>query len=157
MMAFVITLGLVAVVLFYLFLSALGDISELRGDNAELEEKIRNFPKPPEPKPISAPISPDWLSSDILSLRKFLNDESGRKLIQRGRAISFANAIAGSNDQFHTVHSAGRTAGFSEALNWIESCASDEMLSRVTGAQATKQNTSDSEQDDAALLERFSP
>lgn len=100
---------------------------------------------------------PDWLSSDILNLRRFLGTETGAKLMQRGRSLEYSNAISGAKDQFHTVHSAGRTAGFSDALNWIDSCASEEMFSRVTGVQATKQNTSDSEQDDAALLEKFSP
>lgn len=106
------------------------------------------------------PTAVPWTVEDVLELRKFLLHPTGLKLLERGRAMQFDRAVANSRDVFHTQHSAGVTVGISDTLNWIESLASDQLyqnLSRPSGDQDGNPNTASGEQDDAALVEKFSP
>jgi hypothetical protein len=108
--------------------------------------------------PIIAPtIPPDWTTADVSALRGFFNTATGGKLLQRGRAMEYSMAVTACGDSMHTVHSAARAAGISDTLNWLESLASDKMLSRLTGAQVRNLNPATSDQDDAELAERYSP
>jgi hypothetical protein len=96
----------------------------------------------------------DWTKSEAEILRTFLNSPTGQLLIQRARFLEAANAIKGANDVFHTQHSAGRTAGFSDAINWLESLASDETISKLSRVPATQEQiTMDGQQDEAAPVD----
>lgn len=112
---------------------------------------------PPLSKP---PLALPWTPDDILELRKFLQSPTGAKLMERARAMEYDRAVANSRDTFHTQHSAGVTVGIADTLMWLESLASDALyqnLSRPSGAQDGNPNTASGDQDDAALVERFSP
>lgn len=95
-----------------------------------------------------------WTADDVTEFRRFLGTVTGQRLLARARCLEYRNALAGCNDSITTSHSAGRGAGFSDAINWLES------LSRVTGDQVTgaepaNSNDSrppDSEPDPAELL-----
>jgi hypothetical protein len=100
----------------------------------------------------------DWTAGDCVALKNFLKSEVGHALMQRARAMEFNRAVT--NAAAGTNHAAGITTGINQTLNWIESLASDEMhskLSRPAGDQAGQTNTTDGDQDDAALVEKYSP
>ena len=69
--------------------------------------------------------------------------------------------ITSCRDVFHTQHSAGVATGVSDAIHWLESLASEEMrqkLSEPTPAEVgNPHKTTDSEHDDAGLVEKYSP
>lgn len=119
--------------------------------------KVPKASLPPLPK---LPLVIPWTQDDVLELRKFLKHPTGLKLIERAMAMQFDRAVANSRDTFHTQHSAGVTVGISDTIAWIESLASDQLyqnLSGPTADQVGKTDTASGEQDDAALVERFSP
>ena len=112
--------------------------------------RVAVLPKPAQP----------WLLSDVIALRAFINSPTGANLISRGRAMEYTCAVRNARDTFHTQHSAGVTVGIGDTLNWIESLASDETLSKLslpTDDQPENQNTASGEHDDAALVEKYSP
>lgn len=91
-------------------------------------------------------LAPEWSAGDVQYFAKFLSTPTGQKLLQRAHALEYANAITNAGDVFHTQHSAGQTHGFSECLKWLQSLASDKMLSVLTAAQS--ENPIDSPQDE---------
>lgn len=97
------------------------------------------------------PDAPKWEISDMNALRGFIFSETGRKLMLRARALEYSNAVAACNDAFNTAYSGGKAAGFGDALNWLQSCASDEMISRAAGEQAA--NPANRGQDDPVFAE----
>lgn len=100
---------------------------------------------------------PDWTANEALILRTFLSSPTGTILLQRARAMESINAIKGANDVFHTQHSAGRTAGFSDAINWLESLASDQAIQSLSSSSlVNEQKTADGQQEEAAPVERRS-
>ncbi len=112
-------------------------------------------PEPKQPEPLSAPSpAPEWTAADVSTLRAFLQTPTGQSLLKRGHAQEFNTAISACQDPMHTVHSAARAAGFSDAIQWLESLASDQMLSRLTGDQV--KNTDAQEQNDLSASERRS-
>lgn len=135
------------------------EVVDLEQANNELLEQIlslkqtvlERLPKTTLPQPNG------WTPDNCLALNKFLKSDTGHALMQRGRAMEFNRAI--SNARAGTEHAAGMTVGITETFNWIESLASDEMfkeISRPSGEQDGN-HTTDGEQDDAALVERYSP
>lgn len=71
-----------------------------------------------------APDSAPWKVEDMQNLKAFLHSPSGLALIRRMRATEYVNAIKGSQDTFSTVHSAGRTAGYSDGIAHLISLSS---------------------------------
>lgn len=86
------------------------------------------FRKQPEPL-LTAPIAPDWTVIDRDNLKRFFESKTGKKLVERYRAVEFVNSKNACADSLHTSHSAGRAAGFSDGLKWLLS------LSVATAAQ----------------------
>lgn len=114
----------------------------------------------PEVKPavvqrsFALPPVTEWGESEARVWRTFLESPTGKTLMLRARGLEYANAVRGAQDQFHTVHSAGRTAGITDALNWLESLASDQMISRSSGAQ-DENLTADREQNGTEPVEHI--
>lgn len=112
--------------------------------------------------PIPAPESAlAWTVADVLNLRKFLQSDTGAKLLQRARAMEYNIAVNACRDAVHTAHSAGMAAGVSDTVQWLQSLAGEEMrqkLSEPTPVEVGKpHHTADSEHDDAGLVARYSP
>ena len=96
----------------------------------------------------------DWTQQEAMILRTFLNTPTGEILLKRARSLESVNAINGSKDVFHTQHSAGRTAGFSDAINWLESLASEQTINSLSAAQPQNEhNTADGQFQEAAPVE----
>lgn len=83
-------------------------------------------------------VIPDWTIDEVRVLRRFLDSAVGKTLMARARAVEYQSAIAAARDPMHTVHSAARTAGFSDCLTWIESLASDKLAQTLSGASAAQ-------------------
>ena len=129
------------------------ELFELRLKHASIKKELEAL----TPKPHAVSVAPEWLPEDLLNLRRFLQTESGFKLLQRARALESFNAIGGC--KLGTPHAAGSSFGFGEALNWLENQASEKLLvsiSRTTGDQVVN-NPSASAGDAAALEQLFSP
>lgn len=67
----------------------------------------------------SLPVVGDWHPSDRDNLNRFLESRTGKKLIERGRAVEYATSVAACADKISQGHSAPRAAGFSDCLNWL--------------------------------------
>lgn len=78
-----------------------------------------------------------------------MSGPTGSALLARARALEAANALHGCQDAITSTHSAGRAAGFSDCVNWLES------LSRVTGDQVT--NDEPPPEGETESLETLSP
>lgn len=129
-----------------------GEISFLKESNSELHSKLstRNEHKLPQPF--------EWNVDLLLSLRKFLTSDTGVVLMGKARGMEFNVAIQ--NAKQGTPFAAGVTTGISEAFNWIQSLASDEMfekLSRPSGESDGNKNTAVEDIGDPDLVERYSP
>lgn len=100
----------------------------------------------------------DWTQQEAIIWRTFLASPTGQILLKRARQMESINAINGSKDVFHTQHSAGSTAGFSDAINWLESLASEETINSLSPAQAqNEQPTADGQHEEAMPVESNSP
>lgn len=100
-------------------------------------------------------VASDWTGQEAMMLKTFLTSPTGILLMQRARWVEATNAINGAADVFHTQHSAGRSQGFSDAVNWLESLASDQLInaiSRPTGDSGGN-DTADAEQSGSVLAE----
>lgn len=64
---------------------------------------------------------PEWREDDKARWLTFLDSETGKRLMLRAHAVLFQNALEGCKDSFTTAHSAGRAAGFAEAIEWMQS------------------------------------
>lgn len=70
--------------------------------------------------PLSAvPLVPPWNREDRAILNTFLSNPTGRNLVVRARALEAKVAIDACKDVMTPVHSAGRAAGFSDAIDWL--------------------------------------
>lgn len=67
----------------------------------------------------AAPTTAQWTVLDRDNLRRFLEGDTGVKLINRLRATEYAVAVANARDEFHTQHSAGKTCGYSECIRHV--------------------------------------
>ena len=115
---------------------------------------IRTQPAPQPPEPLFCAVrAPDWLPEDAANWARFLSTGTGQTLRARMGALEALNAVKGCQDAFHTVHSAGRAAGFSDCAAWLLSLAQiPETISPVAGDQATNPNP---QRRDAPLREHF--
>lgn len=129
-------------------------IIDLRTKGAILAKQfLKMLPQMPED-------APPWSQANVLALKAFFATPTGATLLKRARAMEYNRSVNACSDVFHTQHSAGVAKGITDTLNWIESLASPDMLerlSRPSGDQEGKPDTSDSDHEDAALLERLSP
>lgn len=92
----------------------------------------------------------DWLPDNAAALRTFLDSHHGKILSNRLRTIVALNAVAGARNANATIHAAGRSAGWDEAVRYLHS------LSLVSSVKDTP-NDKQTPQDEASLLEQLSP
>jgi hypothetical protein len=91
-----------------------------------------------------------WTAENAASLRAFLASDDGVALSKRLQSMVVAAAVAGAKNTANTIHAAGMSAGWDEAVRYLHS------LSRVSGAQDTKQ-TDERPRGETDLLEQLSP
>lgn len=84
----------------------------------------------------AVPVTAQWTTLDRDNLRRFLDGETGRKLIARLRATEYTVAVANARDQFHSDHAAGQTCGYSDCIKHVLS------LTLSAAAPATAANDS---------------
>ena len=123
-------------------------------------------PKAPEALPeqrptvlVSGPV-PQWTEDHKKAWLTFLVSPTGAVLMARMGHAANVNAINGAQDMMHTTHSAGRSAGFYEALQWLYSQARIEFEQNIeiSGASADQDATSAQQPSgEAALREHYSP
>ena len=106
---------------------------------------------PEYPMPASAGgafLRAEWSEDDALAFHAWVRSDLGRRFLERIQAVGVAVAVNGARNTVHTVHSAGVSAGWDEAVRYINS------LSRVSGVQDTNDGRPLGETD---LLEQLSP
>jgi hypothetical protein len=112
----------------------------------------------PPASPLPLPVAPDWRPQHKDALVSFFKSEAGTVLVQRMAAVAAHNARAASQDAMHASHSAGRAAGFYDALEWLASQSRIEFETRISGAAADQAATSaQPSEGEAALRELLSP
>ena len=100
--------------------------------------------------PVAVPlVRSEWPVEMAQGLEVFLRSDSGRAFLARMQAVATTVAVAGCRNTVNTVHSAGVSAGWDEAVRYMVS------LSRVAGVQAT--NYDESPRGETELLEQLSP
>jgi hypothetical protein len=109
-------------------------------------EIVRHVRPPPD---YGSLLSSDWTEVHAQALAAFLKSEVGKAFYRRLQAVAATVAIAGCRNTVHTVHSAGVSAGWDEAVRYIYS------ISRVAGDQATKPD--ETPRGETELLEQLSP
>lgn len=103
---------------------------------------------------------PQWTPDYQKAWVTFLASPTGMVLIERMRQVAGRNALTGAQDVMHPAHSAGRTAGFYDALLWLDSQARIEFEQNIeiSGASADQDATSAQQPSgEAALREHYSP
>lgn len=93
----------------------------------------------------------DWDPDNAAALAAFLKTELGQDLTNRLRLVAATVAINGAAERVTTIHAAGISTGWNECIRYFLS------LSRVSGVQDTQPNTEQAPQDEASLLELYSP
>lgn len=93
--------------------------------------------------------APDWTEDNRRVWSQFLKSDVGWVLWQRMLAVSNDLAQRSCQDSMHTAHSAGRAAGFRDAVDWLHS------LSRVS--RDTDTTASEATPGEDALADRLSP
>ena len=96
------------------------------------------------------PQCPAWTVHDRDWWLAVLNNERGRKMLARTRAVECALAIKNAQDTFHTQHSAGVSAGFGQAITYLLSLAS-------SGEQEQQKDSEGNQDPHDELLARLSP
>lgn len=95
-----------------------------------------------------------WTPIDRDRLANFLQSDSGKKLIARMRSTEARNAINGAQDVVHTVHAAGRSNGYSDALvhliSLANTCDPESVRVQVEGAERPRTEIEE-------IMERISP
>lgn len=112
------------------------------------------------PSPVPMHLSREWTPADQQAFISYLATMSGYCLIQRMRCVAAENARRGAQDAMSPTYSAGRTTGFYDAIDWLESHAriQFEQTIPISGADADQSATSAQEQQgDALLREQYSP
>lgn len=113
--------------------------------------------EPANPRPLPVYMIRNWTPHDKDNLINFLASETGKTLVSRMHTIGMQMAMQGAEDLMHTAHSAGRTAGFLDAIRWLESQSRIE-FETISEADADSSATSAQEQKgDALLRELYSP
>lgn len=92
----------------------------------------------------------DWGEENASALARFMGTPAGVALTRRLRVVAAEVAINGAMDRANTVHAAGVSAGWNEAVRYLIS------LSRVSRVEDTN-NAGQAPQDEARLLELLSP
>jgi hypothetical protein len=103
---------------------------------------------------------PQWTADHQKAWVTFLGSPAGATLMMRLRQVAGRNALAGAQDMMHPAHSAGRAAGFYDALLWLDSQARIEFEQHIpiSGADADQSATSMQPlTGEAALREHYSP
>jgi len=101
-----------------------------------------------------------WTPDHAKALQTFLASPTGRAVLDRMYAAAVANAREGVKDAMHASHSAGHSAGFFDALEWLVSQARIEFEQHIeiSGADADQSATSAQQPSgEAALREHYSP
>lgn len=88
------------------------------------------------PKQYGLDYIPDWTADEARAFRKFVDSELGETFLRRAKGLERANALAGCQESMNIAHAAGKAAGFSDCLKWIESLGSDETLQKLSGDTA---------------------
>lgn len=115
----------------------------------ELEQTIRlNVVRQPKPEFALPKVTPDWTPECAGAFRSFLSTIPGRTLTDRLLTVVAANAINGSRNIVNTVHAAGVSAGWDEAIRYLHS------LSRVSRVTET---TDEALTGEPGILEHLSP
>lgn len=91
-----------------------------------------------QPQQLGLDFIPSWSADESRILRGFLDSETGRNFMRRARGVERETALKMCGDVMHTSHSAGRAAGFSDCLTWIQSLASDDTINKLSGASAVQ-------------------
>ena len=94
--------------------------------------------------------TPHWTPENATALRQFLESAPGKDFSTRLATVVAAVAINGARNTANTVHAAGISAGWDEAVRYILN------LSRVSGVQDTNQND-ETPRGETELLEQLSP
>lgn len=104
-------------------------------------------------------VAPEWTTLDISNLRQFLLTPTGQSLIKRWDAACLDVAKRANKDTITTTHSAGHSVGFNEAMQWVLSLASQQMLEKLSAPEAVKSENiqQPGTYEDSDLLTRFSP
>lgn len=92
---------------------------------------------------------PEWREDDRARWLTFLNSETGKRFLLRAHAVLFENALQGCKDSITTTHSAGKAAGFAEAIEWMQS------LSRSASDKA--ENDAQTPEGEPSLRELLAP
>ena len=92
----------------------------------------------------------DWLPAHAEALNAFLTIAPGKVLSERLRFIAATVAVNGARNTVNTIHAAGVSAGWDEAVRYLHS------LSRVSRVEDTKTND-EQPTGESALLEQLSP
>ena len=64
--------------------------------------------------------APDWKVDNATFLKSFMGSETGQILMKRARALECATALGACQGKTEPL----RAAGFSDAINWLESLSS---------------------------------
>lgn len=109
--------------------------------------------------PLPMPRAMAWTAAHQKAWYAFLGTPAGLALMQRMMAMAAANARAGAQDAMNATHSAGRSAGFYDAIEWLESQARIEFEAEpLSGEDADQPATSAHElQGEAQLRAHYSP
>ena len=92
----------------------------------------------------------DWRPANAEQLNAFLASPTGKILSERLRFIVATNAVNGARNTVNTIHAAGVSAGWDEAVRYLHS------LSRVSRVLDTK-TTDETPRGETELLEQLSP
>lgn len=115
---------------------------------------------PPLP---AAPILGDWTKMDMENWKRFLNGETGQKLVERLRAVEYSLAVANAGNTSNTVHAAGLTTGYNHCFRHITSlsavCADSQTPNEGTPGEASANETAaqKEQRELAELIGRMSP
>lgn len=118
--------------------------SKLFDENFVLHDRIATL------EVVVPDVTTEWTPENAVAFRDFLATATGSTLSNRLRSICAANAINGSRNTVNTVHAAGVSAGWDEAVRYLHS------LSRVSRVPDTKEHDK-APPGETELLEQLSP
>lgn len=64
-----------------------------------------------------------WTQLDRDTWGRILKSDTGRRMLNRARAVHYTMLRAASGDHFHAAQNAHAARGFEEAITWLESLA----------------------------------
>jgi hypothetical protein len=104
-------------------------------------------PVVPTPKPakfIGSPVLVDWDAQDVMELRKFLQNQTGKKLIE----ICGAHSLRTAMKECSGDKGAPEAAGMDAMLRFQFNLASDRMLQQISGDSPANESSAVSELSD---------